>query len=217
MPISIAKAQQNNINNSFLDNSASNDISDFEGVRLGISAKILAQYAATFKTTVVRLMDEREVTASGALLDDKNFRYELAEDGSSLKIYMLYYFDFPNKGVKGWGSSENAPGSPYQYKTKGMSKDGRLSIENYIKKGKEKIDTVSKSKDKAIGFKGERKNVNLLDAKTNTLVYMIKKYGIKTTNYFDDAVKETFKGFELAVSERLGDYVVFTLNRLNKQ
>ena len=139
MPISIGQAQQNNINNSFLDNSASNDISDFGDVRLGISAKILAQYGSRFKINVARLMEERRVTASGALLDEKNFRLEFSEDGSSLKVYMLYYFDFPNKGVKGWGSSQNAPASPYQYKTKGMSEDGRLSIENYIKKGKEKI------------------------------------------------------------------------------
>ena len=214
MPISIAKAQQQAINDGFLD-TGPDEIG--EPVRLGISAKVLAQYGAEFKLNVARLANERKVVASGALFDDKNFRIEISQDGSSMKVYMNSYFDYPNKGVKGVKSSKNAPSSPYQYKTYGMPESGRESIRKYIESGKAKIDTVVRTRDKALGIGSESKGIGLLEAKTNTLVYMIKKYGIKTTNYFDDAVKETFKDFELIMSEAIGQDIVFTLNRLNKK
>jgi len=216
MPISIAKAQQEAINSGWLD-SGGDDINSFEPVRMGISAKVLAQYGALLKLNVARLMNERKVVASGALLDDNNFKIQVSEDGSQMQIIMNAYFDYPNKGVKGVKSSSNAPNSPYQYKNYGMSADGRDSIRKYIESGKAKISTVVRSKDKALGIGMERKGLNLIDTKTETLIYMIKKYGIKTTNYFDDAVKETFKDFELIMSEAVGRDIVFTLGRLNKK
>ena len=217
MPISIAKAQQAAINDGFLDSSAIDAVGDNGPIRLGITAKVLAQYGAEFKLNVAKLANERGVVASGALFDDNNFRVVLSEDGNSMQIIMNSYFDYPNQGVKGVNSSKNAPNSPYQYKNYGMSEDGRRSISTYISSGKAKIETVVKTRDKALGVGSERKGLNLLETQTETLIYLIKAYGIKATHYFTDAVKETFKDFELVMSEAVGQDVVFTLNKKNKK
>ena len=63
-----------------------------------------------------------------------------------LKIRLLDYYDYVNKGVKGVKSSRNAPSSPYQYKNLGMSQDGRASLRKYIESGRAKINVAQNQK-----------------------------------------------------------------------
>ena len=56
---------------------------------------------------------------------------------------------------------------------------------------------------KALGIGLEKKGVrmsarkSLIDTQVATMGFLIKKFGIKSTNYFTDAFKETFKDFEV--------------------
>lgn len=209
MPISINKAQQQALSDGFLDTSASD--TDAKAIRLGITEKVLAQFGAEFALRCAELANERGVTASGFL--GRNIISSIVDE-STLQIIVPDYFDYPNEGVRGKDSSRNAPNSPYKYKTYGMSREGRASIREYIRSGVEKIANVKR--DRAFGIGSERKGKSLLDTKTDTLVYLIKKYGIKTTNYFNDAVKEVFADFEIKMSEAVGADIIFTLKKLNK-
>ena len=99
-----------------------------------------------------------------------------------------------------------------------MNDEGRESIRQYIQSGRAKIATVTKTKDKALGIGLEKKKLSLIDAQTNQLVYLIKRFGIKKTNYFTDALNATFgKDFELKMSEAFGKQIVFTLEKLNRK
>ena len=172
----------------------------------------LQKLGAKFKQNLGISMNSVGVVASGNLLDKT--RFEVDADG--MKVYMPYYFDFPNMGVKGWGDSKNAPGSPYQYKKKGkpsgQTPNFRDSIKNYIQSGKAKISTVMARNDKAIGIGREKKQLSLIDLQTNTLIFLIKKYGIKRTNYFNIAVAATFTQEEMKqIAGAFGDDVVFSI------
>jgi len=168
----------------------------------------LQKLGAKFKQNLGVSMNSLGVVASGNLLDKT--RFEVDADG--MKVYMPYYFDFPNMGVKGVKSSKNAPGSPYQYKNYGMNAEGRASIKNYIQSGKAKISTVMARNDKAIGIGREKKQLSLIDLQTNTLIFLIKKYGIKRTNYFNIAVAATFTQEEMKqIAGAFGDDVVFSI------
>jgi hypothetical protein len=57
--------------------------------------------------------------------------------------------------------------------------------------------------------------VSALDSKINTLIYLIKAYGIKTTNYFDDAFDKVFKDFAVTAADAVGRDIVITIQRLN--
>ena len=46
---------------------------------------------------------------------------------------------------------------------------------------------------------------------------MIKKYGIKATHYFDEAVKETFADFDIKISEAVGADIIYTIKKLGKK
>ena len=180
-------------------------------VPLTVLQKILVQYGSDFAIELAESMKQKEVFGSGKLAD--SIIPEVNEEGNTLTIRMLNYYDFPNKGVKGVKSSANAPTSPYQYKTFGMNRDGRKSISDYVLSGRAKIRNVRK--DAAVGIGLERKGVSALDSKINTLIYLIKAYGIKTTNYFDDAFDKVFKDFAVTAADAVGRDIVITIQRLN--
>jgi hypothetical protein len=188
------------------------EIKDNAPVKLTVLQKILVQYASEFQDEVEKNIKDKKVTASGRLRD--NIEPEFDDDGMGFRIIMADYFDYPNKGVKGVKSSANAPSSPYRYRNFGMNAAGRASIKEYINDGYAKIKTVRN--DKALGIGLERKGVSAIDSKVNTLIYLIKAYGVKTTNYFDEAFNKVFKDFAVTAARVVGRDIVITIERLNK-
>lgn len=209
MPISIKEAQQRAISSGFLSGLGEERTGD---TRLGITEAMLAEYGELFLQTLAKYAENRQVVYKGEILSRSIFRIV---DGNTLQIIVPEYFDYPNEGVRGVKSSKNAPGSPYKFKTLGMNEQGRASIREYISSGHAKIANVRKDKAFGIGLEGKRKN--LIDTQTNTLIYLIKAFGIKKTNYFTDALKETFSDFEVKMSEAVGADIVFTLEKLNRK
>lgn len=197
---------------------------DFGGtdiVEFGVVAGMLEQYGAELLTNISYFGNNKGVVGSGDLLS--SMVPEITEDNgvTTFRLRMLDYYDYPNEGVKGVNSSSNAPGSPYQYRNYGMSSEGRASLKKYILSGKAKITSVKN--DKALGKGGEKIGVAfsnkkaLIDQQVDTLAYLIKRFGIKKTNYFTDAFNKTFKSFEVDMVEAAGRDIVITFNRLNNR
>lgn len=209
MPISIGAAQRKAIDSGFLDTIGE----ERTDTRLGITEAVLAQYGEEFMLNLGKYANQRKVVASGKLLSDSKL---MIVEGTTLQIVMPDYFDYPNEGVQGVRSSKNAPGSPYKFKNYGMSDEGRKNIKAYIRSGHAKINTVRKTNDKALGIGLEKKRLSVADAQANGLIYLIKRFGIKKTSYFTDALKETFKDFEIKMSEAVGQDIIFTLEKLNR-
>lgn len=214
MSININKAQKEALSSGF----------DFGGediVEFGVVNSVLGQYSADLLTNIDKYAKGKGITSSGDLLS--NMIPEIVEENgvTIFRLRMLDYYDYPNEGVKGVRSSQNAPNSPYQYKNYGMPDSGRASLKKYIQSGKAKISSVMN--DKALGIGGEKKGVRfaekktLIDRQVDTLAYLIKRFGIKTTNYFTDAFNETFKNFEVKMAEALETDIVITFERINKR
>jgi hypothetical protein len=197
---------------------------DFGGtdiVEFGVVSTLLEQYGAELIDNIELFGNERGVVGSGDLLSDMIPEIDNINGVDIFRLRMYDYYDYPNEGVKGVGSSYNAPGSPYQYRNYGMSSQGRASLKQYILSGKAKVASVQN--DKALGIGGEKKGVSfsksksLIDKQVDTLAYLIKRFGIKKTNYFTDAFNKTFKDFEVDMVEAAGRDIVITFNRLNKR
>ncbi len=185
----------------------------FSPVTLSVVEKVLAQYGAEFAIKVREKLNQAQNVASGKLSD--NITPEIVTEATSvvLKIRLLDYYDYVNKGVKGVKSSRNAPGSPYQYKNLGMSQEGRTSLRKYIESGRAKINTAQNQKGGLIG--NEKKKKSLIDAKVDTLAYLIKAFGIKGSKYFEKAFNETFKDLESVLVEAAGADILLTLSGIN--
>ena len=194
---SIAAAQADNIKSldGFSENVSDYDLID-SNYYSGIN-KVVYEYGLEFQKVVAKYIKNRHSTSSGSLASTMQFK--VYEDKIGMDILMNDYFDFPNKGVKGVNSSNNAPDSPYQYKNYGMNAEGRASIKKYIESGKAKVETIQN--DKQGLSKAETKQISLIDLKTNTLIYLIKKWGIKASHYLDDAIAETFKNLPTDLAE----------------
>ena len=207
MPSNIGSVQKSTIGSGFLDSIG-------EGKdQFTVAKGFLADIGNEFLKNLANSANDKKVVASGDLLRNSTF----AITGNVLQIIVPDYYDYPNEGVRGVRSSKNAPGSPYKYKTYGMNSEGRAKIKQYIESGRAKVSTVVKTKDKALGIGLEKKKLSLIDAQTNQLIYMIKRFGIKKTNYFTDAVNATFgKDLELRMTEAFGKDIVFTIDNLNK-
>ena len=180
-----------------------------------VTLSFFERYSAIYVKAIAESINKNEVVASGKML--KGVDPEVSKDGNTLRIYMANYYDFVNKGVKGVDkSSKNAPNSPYKYKTYGMSESGRKSIKQYIQSGKAKIKIATKkSTVNAVGL--EKKKVSLLDLKTDALVYLIKKYGIKTTNFFDEATEQVEKEMIEDLGEVMRQTIVIQIGNPKKK
>mgnify|MGYP006267597253 CR=1 FL=1 len=151
--------------------------------------------AADLINNIQQNIRNRGINDSGKMVSDDSFGTNIISDGDKeiLELFMVYYADYVNKGVKGWGSSKNAPNSPYQFKSKGMSEDGRKSIMASIQRGKLKLTDTSKTKVQ-IGL--EKKYKNKIESQADRMIWLIKKYGIKQTAFLDDAIQKTIKEFK---------------------
>lgn len=187
-----------------------------------VASNILEQYGAEFKRVLEEIMKQRQIVgATGKLADSINPVVDT--DGKKLTITMLDYYDFVNEGVKGWGSSKNAPNSPYTYRRKAkQSSNGEFqkSIKQYILSGKAKVTNKQVMGKTVIGL--ERKNIkqakkkSLIDQQVDTLIYNIKKYGIKQTDYFTDAFEKVFANWEQDMAEAFGEDVKLALQLKKK-
>jgi len=170
----------------------------------GVDA-ILLEYANKFKTNLVASIRKYQVTASGEMQSDDNLYFDLVEesDGSkTLNIFVVEYAKYVDKGVKGWGSSKNAPLSPYSYSNPAKTSSNgefRKSIKRYIESGKAKVRVSDVRKYGAVG--GEQKKLSLIDLKVNKLMYLIRRFGIKTTNFLQQPLEQSFVGLEKKIAD----------------
>ena len=170
------------------------------------------EYAKIFQEEVTEQIKNKNITSSGKLAD--NIDVVANDKGTGIYISMIDYYDFVNKGVKGVNSSKNAPSSPYQYKTYGMPETARKGLKEYINSGKASIKLVN-TKKTTIG--AEKKKVSLIDLKVNQLVYNIKKYGIKTTSYLDNALNEVLPKLNEDMLNLIGRTIVIQIGQPKKK
>ena len=211
MSINIRKAQNEALASGF--DFGGDNITEFTVVN-----SVLEQYAAEFLKNISYYANNKKVVSSGDLIN--SMVPEIVEGNGSIvfRLKMIDYYDFPNEGVKGVRSSRNAPKSPYKYKNYGVPQSMADSLKKYIQSGKAKITSVMN--DKALGKGGERKGLRfagkktLIDTQVATLGYLIKRFGIKSTNYFTDAFNKTFEDFEVKMFEAVESGIIITFENI---
>lgn len=176
-----------------------------------VAQSVLEQYGKDFIALLQKNIKDRQIVASGKL--ESNIGLDIDEAGKNMTITMLDYFDFPNEGVQGVKFKKNAQGSPYKFKNYGMNAEGRASIKEYIQSGRAKIsDTYKAKRPKGL----EKKKKSLIDTQTDQLIYLIKKHGIKRTEYFNDAFDTVFSTFAEDMAKAYGEDVALNIKLISK-
>lgn len=192
MALNITQSQVANLD--WLHTTGSSEYNPIE-----IINSVLEQYGLIAISNIQKNIKDRQVVNSGQMSSTMYQKLDVENGKQSLKIYIKDYYRFVDKGVKGVKKQSNAPDSPYKFKSlTSMSKEGRSSIQSLITSGKAKVRVINKASSKTekrgLQFKGTKKS--LLEKQTNQLIYNIKKYGIKTTDFFKDGFEDTFKDLQ---------------------
>jgi hypothetical protein len=204
MAKSIAQRQKVVLENGFLASTGSESFSIIDANEIG---QLLLERGELFKDEWIRVVNEKNIIASGNIERDLTFYLQNEPESATLFIEFPYYAKFVDRGVKGVRSSKNAPDSPFQFKNYGMSAEGRASLKKWMSSAKAKVSSRDVKKYGAVRTEKKFKKISEADSKLNTLIYNIKKYGIKKRNFITPIVQKSFQGFEQELADAIGKKV----------
>lgn len=165
-----------------------------------------------FKDEWVQTINAKKIVASGNI--ETNLQFVIDEtDANKVTLNILFpnYAKFVDKGVKGVKSSKNAPDSPYQFKNYGMNAEGRASVKRWLDSGKAKVTARDVKKYGSVGTESKFKKISEADSKLNTLIYNIKKYGIKKRDFIDPVLNTTLDGAAKELGDIIGKEIVINI------
>lgn len=128
------------------------------------------------------------------------------------------YYDFVNKGVKGFKS--NTPNSPYKFRNASPSINGPMVIA--LQKWMKRQGLISRRETKSTtisSLQRKRKAISELDSSRQGAWLMarkIKSRGLPKTGFFDNAVNEYFgDGFADAIAKAVGSDIRIGVRQVN--
>jgi hypothetical protein len=204
MAKSISERQKIVLENGFLASTGSDQFTLIDANEIG---QLLFERAKIFKDEWIRVVNEKKIVASGNIERDLTFYLQNEPEKATLFIEFPYYAKFVDRGVKGVKSSKNAPDSPFRFKNYGMSEEGRASLKKWLSTAKAKVSSRDVKKYGAVRTEKKFKKISEADSKLNTLIYNIKKYGIKKRNFITPIVEKSFEGFEQELADAIGKKV----------
>jgi hypothetical protein len=168
---------------------------------LPFTEKVILSYAAKFIIQVQKNLISANKTDTGRLEDDIQ-QGDLIKTGGSYLIDIGYpktsegakYYDFVNKGVKGFNSG--TPNSPYKFRSAYPSINGPMvtAIQKWVKRNA-KLARREDQKTNLSGLQRKRKSVSELNTGRTTaylIARKIKQRGLPKTGFFDNAIDEVF-------------------------
>jgi hypothetical protein len=206
--MSEAKAQAKALKEGFLK-TIGDQYNLIDPTEFPVAEQMLMFYGKQFNDEVQKNLSKSGSIASGKIGD--LVVPKVNKFGNNYEMWLGYdkdnpasvYYKFINKGVRGFGGENARPkkvasDSPYQYKTPYPNKKMATSILQWYRLGKAK--TTNETQTKKLS-KTQRKNKKLSNAvkkapSLKTLAYAtaaaIKRDGLRTTSYFDKAIKTVF-------------------------
>ena len=199
----------------------------FEDVTtLPVTEQMIINYAVNFINKVKENLNKLDKIDTGTLVKDVS-QGELRNSKGSYEIELGYpvdsqgakYYDFVNKGVKGFTSG--TPDSPYKFRNARPSLNGPMvtAIQKWVKR--QGIASRRETKSTTISsLQRKRKSISELNTGRQTawlIARKIKQRGLPKTGYFDNAVAEYFEGpeFAEAMAKAVGGDVRVGIRQVN--
>jgi hypothetical protein len=190
------------------------DFSKVSG-NLGVVQAMIAQYIADFIKNAEDNLKESKSNTTGALTDSLDFEIVSDRNGYTINFTALDYYKFVDKGVRGAGASRKNKTSPYKYK------DKMPPIAPIAKWIKDNRLTARATDVKRYGATGRERKAIPVERAQKTLAYLIARSiyrdGLRATNFFTDALNDTFKDFGQNLSKALGASITINLQQMADQ
>lgn len=181
---------------------------------LPVTERLIVSFAEEFIKKVIANLEALDKVDTGALIKGVS-KGELQNSAGTYTIEIGYpadskaagYYDFVNKGVKGFVSQ--TPNSPYSFKNAKPSASGPMviALQKWMKR--QGILSRRETKNTTISsLQRKRKSISELDSSRQGAWLMarkIKSRGLPKTGFFDNAVTEYFgEGFAEAIAKAVG-------------
>lgn len=200
-----------------------------------VAEQMLIYYGKLFNDEIQKNLNKSGSIATGKIGD--LVVPKVTKFGNDYEMWLGYdkdnpasvYYKYVNKGVRGVGGVNAKPkrvasDTPYEYKTPYPNKKMATSILQWYRLGKAKATSETQTKKLS---KTQRKNkklkqvVNKADS-LKSLAYAtaaaIKRDGLRTTSYFDNAVKTVFnKEFFAAMATAFGGDVQLQIRQIGNK
>jgi len=200
-----------------------------------VAEQMLFFYGKQFNEVVRKNLDKSGSVASGKI--GELVIPKVRKFGNDYEMLLGYdvenpasvYYKFVNKGVRGVGGLNARPkrvasDSPYAYKTPFPNQKMANSILQWYKLGKAKTTVDTQKFGLTKEQKKSKKLSKIVDKATSlkNLAYAtasaIKRDGLKTTSYFDNAVKTVFnKDFFAAMATAFGGDVQLQIRQIGNK
>jgi len=232
--MSEAKAQAQAFKDGFLE-SIGESYNQLDPSEYPVAEQMFLYYGKKFNDAVAKNLKESGSIASGKI--GELAPPQVNKFGNEYEMYLGYkkdnpasvYYRFVNKGVKGFGGLNAKPkrvksDSPYQYKTPFPNKKMATSIMEWYKLGKAKARTDTQKKNLTAEQTKNNKLKNIAP-KPLTLMqisYMtaaaIKRDGLRTTSFFDNAIKAVFnKDFFATMATAFGGDIQIQIRQIGNK
>jgi hypothetical protein len=232
--MSEAKAQAKALKERFLK-TIGDQYNVIDPTEFPVAEQMLIFYGKQFNDEVQKNLNKSGSIASGKIGD--LVVPKVTKFGNDYEMWLGYdknnpasvYYKYVNKGVKGVGGENARPkkvssDSPYQYKTPFPNKKMATSILQWYRLGKAKTTNetqtkkLSKTQRKSKKLKQAVNKATSLKALAYATASAIKRDGLKTTSYFDNAVKTVFnKDFFTTMAEAFGGDVQLQIRQIGNK
>ena len=228
------KAQAEALRNGFLQSlGESYDIVNPD--EFPVAEAMLINYGKLFNEVVRKNLDKSGSIASGKI--GELVVPKVNKFGNDYEMWLGYdkdnpasiYYRFINKGVHGYGGDNAKPkkvksDSPHRYLTPYPNKKMATSILKWYRLGKAKASgetqkyKLTKTQTKSKRLKKVVNQADSLKALAYATASAIKRDGLKTTSYFDNAVKAVFnKEFFTTMATALGGDVQIQIKQIGNK
>lgn len=232
--MSEAKAQAQLLKDEFLK-TVGDQFGLIDPTEFPVAEQLLIYYGKLFNEEVQKNLDKSGSIASGKIGD--LVAPKVNKFGTDYEMMLGYskdnpaavYYKYVNKGVKGVGGVNQRPKSvasdtPYEYKTPFPNKKMATSILQWYRLGKAKATGDTQKRKLSATQRKSRKlkqTVNKTDS-LKSLAYAtasaIKRDGLKTTKFFDNAIKRVFdKAFFESMAIALGGDVQIQIRQIGNK
>jgi hypothetical protein len=176
-----------------------------------LALQLVAEYVEAFERQVADELNRLDKVDTGSLAS--SIRFETAEtaNGIIINVFVNDYYKFIDSGVRGAGANSINNTSPYKFRKKMPPIE---PIRKWINRNGIKARAADVKKYGAVG----RENRQPQD---KSLAYIIarsiKSKGFARTGFWTDSIQETFKDFDVKMSQALGIDIRVNLENMVKE
>jgi hypothetical protein len=179
-----------------------------------LALQLVAEYVKEFESRVATELDRVGRVDTGDLASSIRFETTETRNGIIIEVFVNDYYKFIDSGVRGVGRNNKNTTSPYRFRTLNPSQSHVSAIRKWIARNGIKARATDVKKYGAVG----RENRQPQD---KSLAYIIarsiKSKGLIRTGFWTDSIQETFKDFDVKMSQALGIDIRVNLENMVKE